>query len=150
MTGIPALSSGPELWIAIHNHRPEPLRLHSGQNIGILEVVTIANLDLSTWTSASTPSARASLTTPAATAERPLQGVQRCVQPRIGRPRLYSAAGAHHRDARVSASPTIPTSKPGCSTRRDGAGPADAGQRRHPPLQQSLGFATGDGKEKRR
>ena len=30
VTGISALSSGPELWIAIHNHRPEPLRLHSG------------------------------------------------------------------------------------------------------------------------
>ena len=43
VTGIPARSSGPELWIAIHNHRPEPLRLHSGQNIGVLEVVTIAN-----------------------------------------------------------------------------------------------------------
>ena len=43
VTGIPGLSSGPELWIAIHNHRPEPLRLHSGQNIGVLEVVTIAN-----------------------------------------------------------------------------------------------------------
>ena len=43
VTGIPALSSGPELWIAIHNHRPEPLHLHSGQNIGVLEVVTIAN-----------------------------------------------------------------------------------------------------------
>ena len=43
MTGIPTLSRGPELWIAIHNHRPEPLRLHSGQNIGILEVVTVAN-----------------------------------------------------------------------------------------------------------
>ena len=41
--GIPALSSGPELWIAIHNHRPEPLQLHSGQNIGILEVVTLAD-----------------------------------------------------------------------------------------------------------
>ena len=39
VTGVPALSSGSELWIAIHNHRPEPLRLHSGQNI----VVTIAN-----------------------------------------------------------------------------------------------------------
>ena len=25
VTGIPALSSGPELWIAVHNHRPEPL-----------------------------------------------------------------------------------------------------------------------------
>ena len=43
MTGIPALSSGPELWIAIHNHRPEPLQLHSGQNIGVLEVVTLAD-----------------------------------------------------------------------------------------------------------
>ena len=41
VTGIPALSSGPELWIAIHNHRPGPLQLHSGQNIGILEVVTL-------------------------------------------------------------------------------------------------------------
>ena len=43
VTGIPALSSGPELWIAIHNHRPEPLRLHSGQNIGVLQVVTLAD-----------------------------------------------------------------------------------------------------------
>ena len=43
VTGIPALSSGPELWVAIHNHRPEPLRLHSGQNIGVLELVTIAD-----------------------------------------------------------------------------------------------------------
>ena len=41
--GIPALSSGPELWIAVHNHWPEPLQLHSGQNIGILEVVTLAD-----------------------------------------------------------------------------------------------------------
>ena len=32
VTGIPALSSGPELWIAVHNHRPEPLQLHSGQD----------------------------------------------------------------------------------------------------------------------
>ena len=48
VTGIPALSSGPELWIAIHNHQPEPLRLHSGQNIGVLEVVTVANTPPST------------------------------------------------------------------------------------------------------
>ena len=46
VTGIPALSSGPELWIAVHNHRPEPLQLHSGQNIGVLEVVTLAKLQL--------------------------------------------------------------------------------------------------------
>ena len=43
VTGIPALSSGLELWIAIHNHRPEPLQHHSGQNIGVLEVVTLAD-----------------------------------------------------------------------------------------------------------
>ena len=43
VTGVPALSSGPELWIAIHNHRPEPLQLHSGQNIGVLEVVTLVD-----------------------------------------------------------------------------------------------------------
>ena len=43
VTGVPALSSGPELWIAIHNHQPELLQLHSGQNIGVLEVVTLAD-----------------------------------------------------------------------------------------------------------
>ena len=43
VTGIPAFSSGPELWIAVHNHRPEPFQLHSGQNIGVLEVVTLAD-----------------------------------------------------------------------------------------------------------
>ena len=44
VTGTPALSSGPELWIAVHNHRSEPLQLHSRQNIGILEVVTLADM----------------------------------------------------------------------------------------------------------
>ena len=42
VTGIPALSSGPELWYAVHNHWPEPLQLHSGQSIGVLEVVHLA------------------------------------------------------------------------------------------------------------
>ena len=42
--GIPALSSGSDLWIAVPNHRPEPLQLHSGQNIGVLEVVTLADM----------------------------------------------------------------------------------------------------------
>ena len=42
VTGIPALSSGPELWYAMHNHRPEPLQLHAGQSIGVLEVVQLA------------------------------------------------------------------------------------------------------------
>ena len=48
VTGVPALSSGSKLWIAIHNHRPEPLRLHSGQNIGVLGVVTVADAPSST------------------------------------------------------------------------------------------------------
>ena len=42
VTGIPALSSGPELWYAVHNHRPEPLQLHAGQSIGVLEVIHLA------------------------------------------------------------------------------------------------------------
>ena len=48
VTEVPALSSGSELWIAVHNHRPEPLCLHSGQNIGVLEVVTVADAPFST------------------------------------------------------------------------------------------------------
>ena len=42
VTGIPAFSSGPELWYAVHNDRPETLQLHAGQSIGILEVVHLA------------------------------------------------------------------------------------------------------------
>ena len=42
VTGIPALSSGPELWYAMHNHQPEPRQLHAGQSIGVLEVVCLA------------------------------------------------------------------------------------------------------------
>ena len=48
VTVVPTLSSGSELWIVIHNHRPEPLRLHSGQSIGLLEVVTVADAPSST------------------------------------------------------------------------------------------------------
>ena len=55
VTGIPALSSGPELWIAVHNHRPEPLQLHSGQAIGVLEVVTLADSPPTTSTTFSHP-----------------------------------------------------------------------------------------------
>ena len=32
---VPTLSSGSEVWVAVHNHSPEPLRLHSGQNVGL-------------------------------------------------------------------------------------------------------------------
>ena len=79
VTRVPALSSGSELWIAVHNHRPEPFRLHSGQNIGVLEVVTVA--DAPSLTSKPGPVHQPSragvpLTAPAAAADRPLQGVQ--------------------------------------------------------------------------
>ena len=47
VTGIPDLSSGPELWYAMHNHRPEPLQLHAGQSIGVLEVVHLAEASAS-------------------------------------------------------------------------------------------------------
>ena len=47
VTGIPALSSGPELWYAVHNHCPEPLQLHAGQSIGVLEVVHLAEASAS-------------------------------------------------------------------------------------------------------
>ena len=55
VTGIPALSSGPELWIAVHNHRPEPLQLYSGQTIGVLEVVTLADSPTTTSLTSSRP-----------------------------------------------------------------------------------------------
>ena len=43
VSGVPALTSGTEVWVAIHNHRPEPLRLHTGQAVGTLEVVALAD-----------------------------------------------------------------------------------------------------------
>ena len=58
VTSIPALSSGPELWYAVHNHRPEPLQLHAGQSIGVLEVVHLAEA------SASAPPSSTSSTSP--------------------------------------------------------------------------------------
>ena len=43
VSGVPALTSGSEVWVAIHNHRPEPLRLHTGQTMGTLEIVALAD-----------------------------------------------------------------------------------------------------------
>ena len=40
--------------------------------------------------------------------------------------------------------------EPSCSTGGDGAGPADAGQQRHLPLQQSVGLVGGHGEEEGR
>ena len=55
VTGILALSSGPELWYAVHNHRPEPLQLHAGQSIGVLEVVHLAEAPTSASPSSHPP-----------------------------------------------------------------------------------------------
>ena len=55
VTGTPAVSSGLELWIAVHIHRPEPLQLHSGQPIGVLEVVTLAVSPTTASTASSHP-----------------------------------------------------------------------------------------------
>ena len=41
VSGVSALSSGSAVLVAIHNHRPEPLRLHAGQNVGTLEIVAL-------------------------------------------------------------------------------------------------------------
>ena len=43
VSGVPALISGSEVCVAIHNHRPEPLRLHTGQAMGTLEIVALAD-----------------------------------------------------------------------------------------------------------
>ena len=43
ISGVPALTSGFEVWVAIHNHRSEPLCLHTGQTMGTLEIVTLAD-----------------------------------------------------------------------------------------------------------
>ena len=51
VSGVPALTSGSEVWVAIHNHRPEPLRLHTGQTVGTLEIVAIADSPPSPTTS---------------------------------------------------------------------------------------------------
>ena len=40
---MPVLTSGSEVWVAIHNHSPEPLSLHIGQTMGTLEIVAIAD-----------------------------------------------------------------------------------------------------------
>ena len=84
------------------------------------------------------------------TAEGPLPVIQRHCEPRRGRSRLYTAPETYHRDRRTSTSPAISPPKPRCSTRGDGAGPADAVQRCHSPLQQSLGFAGRHGQEEGR
>ena len=152
VTGIPALSNGPELWIAIHKHRPEPLCLHSGKNIGVLEVVTTVN----TPSSASQPCPVRQPPVPEHLSSLQQQQLNDLFkefsdvfsqgEDDFG----FTTLLEHTIDTWTTASPALLASKPNCSTGGDGAGPADAGQRCHPPLQQSLGFAGSDGEEKKR
>ena len=62
VTGIPVLSSGPELWYAVHNHRPEPLQ--AGSTSLRLSLLTSYPKTLPTTTP------RVPLPAPAATAQR--------------------------------------------------------------------------------
>ena len=43
VSGVPAFTSGSEVWVAIHSHRPESLRLHTGQTVGTLEIVALSD-----------------------------------------------------------------------------------------------------------
>ena len=73
VSGVPVLIIGSEVWVAIHNHRPEPLRLHTGQTVGTLEIVILA--DLPPPPPAASP--RAPLARPAAAVKSPLPRFQR-------------------------------------------------------------------------
>ena len=46
VSGVPALTSVSKVWVVIRNHHPEPLRLHTGQAVGTLEIVTVADSPL--------------------------------------------------------------------------------------------------------
>ena len=130
VTGVPALSSGSKIWIAIHNHHPEPLRLHSGQNIGVLEVVTVAD----------TPS---SISKPGPMRQPPVpEHLSPLQQQQLnGLFKEFSDVFSPGEDDLGDKTQLLGG--------RDGAGPAKAGQRRHPALQQPLGVAGSNGKEKR-
>ena len=143
---VPALTSGSEVWVAINNHRPEPLRLHTGQTVATLEVASTSRLQPSS--PASCP--HTPVVHPTTAAEGPLPGIQRHCETRRGRSGLYAAPAAHHRDRGTSTSPAVSPPKPRCSTRGNGPGPADVVQRRHPSLQQLLGLTGRYGKEKGR
>ena len=124
VSGVPALTSGSEVWVEIHNHRPEPLRLHTGQTVATLEIVAVASTSrLQPSSPASCP--RTPVVHPATAAKGPLPGIQRHCKPGRGRSGLHATPAAHHRDRRTSAPPAVSPPKPRCSTRRDGPGPAD-------------------------
>ena len=86
----------------------------------------------------------------AATAEGPLQGVQRYSQPRGRRSWLYPTAAVHNWYQSTTPPSALPMAKPLCSAGRDGADTANADQQRHSSLQQPLGLTSGDGQKEGR
>ena len=150
VSGVSALTGGSEEWVAIHNHRPEPLRLHTGQTVGTLEAVA----DAPPPPAASNP--RRPPPVPAHLSSTQQQQLKALFQE-------FSDIVSQGEDD-LGCTPllkhTIETDGPPlrqpyrrqnpCSTRRDGSGPADVVQRCHPSLQQSLGLTGRHGKEKGR
>ena len=131
VTGVSVLSSGSELWIAIHNHWPEPLCLHFGQNIGVLEVVTVVDAPPST----SKPGPVRQPPVPEHLSPLQQQQLNNLFKEfsdvfSQGEDDLGCTLLLEHTigTARASTSPTIQVSKPGCSTGGDGVGPANAGR----------------------
>ena len=148
VTGIPALSSGPELWIAIHNHRPEPLHLHSGQSIGVLEVVTMAD----TPPTASRPGPPRQPPVPEHLS--PLQQQQQQLNDLFWEFSDVFSQGEDNLGSTPLLEHTIETHRPPLRQPYRRQNPAVRPemmaqvQRRHPPVQQSVGFAGGNGEEK--
>ena len=153
VSGVPALASGSEVWVVIHNHCPEPLRLHTGQSMGTLEVVSIAH-------SPPPPAASSPHCPPpvparlSPTQQQQLKALFQEFSDIIsqGEDELGCTSLLQHtiETEGTPAPPAISPPKPRCSSRRDGPGPADAVQRCHPSFQQPLGLTGRHGKEKRR
>ena len=151
VTGAPALSSGSEVWITVHNHSPEPLRLHSGQNIGVLEIVTVAD-------------AKTSSTSPESVCQPPIpEHLSPLQQQQLNNLfKEFSDVFSQGEDD-LGCTPLLkhtietqgpplrqpPAAKPGCPAGGDGADPANASQRCHPSLEQPMGLTGGDGEKKR-
>ena len=146
VSGVPTLTSGSEVWVNIHNHRPEPLRLHTGQTVGTLEIVALAD------SPPPPPASKQPSQSPVPEHLSPAQQQQLKAlfqefsdiisqgEDNLGC--TPSAATTHNRDRGATASPAIPSPEPGRPTRGDGAGATDAFQQRHSSLQQSLGFTS--------